>query len=75
MAAGRDLRGRLPREVAVMKLVEFTAVGGKKIHINPEQVRFVTTDREGRAEIVFGPSLSVVVAEPLEEVAQVIGRG
>jgi hypothetical protein len=58
-----------------MKLVEFTAVSGKKIHVNPEQVRFVTTDRDGRTEIVFGASLSVVVTEPLDEAAQVVGRG
>jgi hypothetical protein len=58
-----------------MKLVELTGADGKPVHVNPEQVRFVTTDREGRTEVVFDVSLSVVVSEPLDSASQIIGRG
>lgn len=58
-----------------MKLVQLTGTDGKPVHVNPEQVRFVTTDRDGRTEVVFDVSLSVIVTEPLDSAAQKIGRG
>jgi hypothetical protein len=58
-----------------MKLIELTAADGKRVYVNPEQVRFVAPDQEGRAEVVFDVSLSVVVRGPLDSVAQTIGRG
>jgi hypothetical protein len=58
-----------------MKLVELTGADGNRVHVNPEQVRFVTADREGRTEVVFDVSLSVVVRETLEGASQIIGRG
>ena len=58
-----------------MKLIELTAADGKPVYVNPEQVRFVAADQEGRAEVVFDVSLSVVVRGRLDSVAQTIGRG
>jgi hypothetical protein len=58
-----------------MKLIELTAADGSPVHINPEQVRFVAADREGRAEVIFDASLSVLVRGRVDDVAQIIGRG
>jgi hypothetical protein len=55
-----------------MKLVVLTATDGKPVHVNPEQVRFVTKDRDGQTEIVFDVSLSVLVKEPLEAACRAI---
>jgi hypothetical protein len=58
-----------------MKLVQLTGADGKPVLVNPEQVRFVSTDREGRTEIVFDVSLSAIVGETLERAAQLLTKG
>jgi hypothetical protein len=65
---------RIPESMS-MALVELTAADGGPLYVNPEQVRFVAPEREGRTEVVFDAGLSVVMREDLAAVAQTIGRG